>query len=106
MPCQSDYPPGYSMQDERPAKILCAVLTVLESRGKLEKVLARVDWKEAGVSEKHARAWWGAHKAADKARRRNEKLEKERRVIADAVYVKLSPNERAAIGLNRSTERV
>jgi hypothetical protein len=71
---------------------LCGVLTVIENTNQLDKLLGKIDWKEAGVSRAKVEKWWAAHTAADKKRRQKEALK-------TAALGKLTPAERKALGL-------
>lgn len=67
---------------------LCAVFTVLESKGLLGKVLGAVDWKEAGVSRTSTDRWWAKHKKLDAARREEERRRKAERKRAEKLALK------------------
>lgn len=102
MPCRDG---GYSdvvveyRDNPKIAAALCAVFTVLEKEKQLDKVLANVDWKEAGVPPKYISAWWDKHKIADEMRRTREKREQEKKRKRDAVLQKLTLEERKLLGV-------
>lgn len=77
MACRNDYPTSvdesvYYHNGKMSAR-LCAVFTVLEKAGKLEDVLSKIDWHEAGVSRKGTEKWWRSHKQLDAERRQRKK---------------------------------
>jgi len=79
MPCSDGL--SYSTSTEyvdnpKVAAMLCAVLTVLNNNGTLQKTLALAEWEESGVSHDSTMKWWENHRAADARRRAREKAEK------------------------------
>jgi hypothetical protein len=91
MPCRNDYPEDNVVvrSEERlhngvNAARLCGILTTLEAEGKLNSILKRVDWKEAGTSLQDLESWWAEHKAIDAKRRKKEAAEALRRKKAEA----------------------
>jgi hypothetical protein len=78
---------------------LCAVFSVLESRGELMNVLNAVDWKEAGVTKASTLLWWEEHQAKDRQRRQVEAAEAARKKARRAILSKLSPSEKKILGI-------
>lgn len=103
MPCTND---DYSTNDERTyyhngkmSARLCAVFSVLEKAGKLDSVLAKIDWREAGVSRKSTETWWKTHKQLDAERRKREKERRAEKAQANKIaetkrVSDLTPDER------------
>jgi len=80
---------------------LCALLSALERRfgPKLDLLEQEVDWQEAGITPQWLRAWWEKHKAEDAERLAREDRQEERAAARRAAMAKLSPDERAALGI-------
>jgi len=112
MPCY-DGGPSYperprtynGLTSEQLEAALCAVLTMIEADAdssggySLAAWLSAVDWKEAGVTRKQVTDWWKAHKAADRARREREERQERLEMLKTNALKKLTPAERAALGL-------
>jgi hypothetical protein len=81
---------------------LCGVFTAAEEGvivGGLDGLLARIDWKEAGVKRGHVEAWWKRHKKEDAVRLAREAAEKRKADLRLTAISKLSPAELAALGI-------
>lgn len=78
---------------------LCAVFTVLEKRGTLDKTLDEVDWVEAGTDRSKTEAWWRRHKEEDRRRKEQKQKDVERAKRRKIALLKLSAEERALLGL-------
>lgn len=78
--------------------VLCGILTVLEKEERLFG-LDDVDWTEVGVKQKTVETWWKAHKLEDIARRKQEKAEKRMKELRVAALAKLTPEEKAVLGI-------
>ena len=92
MPCSDGYPPGSRIivdtsRADLNARVACEALKRLELLNELH-----------GLSVETT-AWWRAHKAEDARREAAERAEIERNEIARTALLKLSPNERRALGL-------
>jgi hypothetical protein len=100
MPCSDGGPSPEQIRDQRsiPA-MLCGLLTVLERSDNLDAVLDAMDWTEAGVSREWFDHWWPEHKREDAERRAWEAAERSRLAERRAALEKLSPAERAALGI-------
>jgi len=81
--------------------VLCAVLTTLERDGVLpfNPNSFGIDWKEAGVTQKEAAAWWKKHKEKDAVRRLAEAAEAAKERVRVAALAKLTSDERKVLGL-------
>lgn len=96
MPCYTpDYgPTDAEILERKIPAVLCAIL-----RAHGPSVLDGVDWKEAGVSHAEFSKWWKCHEQEDAERRRREaEYQTVRTKRADAL-AKLTPEERAIIGV-------
>ena len=73
MPCLNNYGNDSDHADLRELAnlraTLCAVFRVLEEHGQLEKLLKKLDYKEAGLKRKQITSWYAEHKALDDRRR-------------------------------------
>lgn len=103
MPCNglTDHEQLWRVRDEYDAlnKAMCWLLTELERRGTVDECIKGNLW----LSE-----WWRLHKEQDAARLKAEEIEAQREIargqvaaIRAAALLKLTPEERAALGLNR-----
>lgn len=101
MPCSDGFPSGRVeyVESGNQTKRLCAVFSVLEQQGILNNVLTSADWTEAGVSRRSTEEWWTRHKQEDTARRKREAADRRRAAERRAVLMKLSPEERALLGV-------
>jgi len=68
MPC---YEPSYV--HSKGDAILCSIFHDAERRGKLDNVIANLDYALIGLSREQVEQWWAAHKALD-----NQKLKEQR----------------------------
>jgi 3-deoxy-D-manno-octulosonic-acid transferase len=81
---------------------MCGVLTVLEGRfkeGSLNELLNMVEWEEAGIKRKTLEMWWKAHKKKDEERRDREDAARRKEELRASALSKLSPAERAVLGI-------
>jgi len=78
---------------------LCAVFTVLEKNGTLDKVLKSADWVEAGVTEASTRQWWERHKNEDRLRRERERVRRLAEAKRKAALSRISETDRKLLGL-------
>jgi hypothetical protein len=109
MPCRvddEDWKPRketrHGMDIESFEATLCGVFTAAEEGvivGGLDGLLARIDWKEAGVKRGHVEAWWKRHKKEDAVRLAREAAEKRKADLRLTAISKLSPAELAALGI-------
>lgn len=102
MPCSSNGEDAYYREranNEFAKASLCAVLTALSLRGRLNVVLEDIDWKEAGLSKDDLFRWWEAHQVADQQRRLREKSDAERKQMQQEALAKLTDDERRILGL-------
>lgn len=100
MPCSDGGPSWEQLHEERGIKASwCAILTVLERGGLLDRVLEECDWNEAGVTKQEVLGWWAGHKRRDAERRAQETASREQAAVATAARQKLSPEEQEALGL-------
>lgn len=106
MPCRTEGP--YEPYDSRQrltslvanlSAALCAVLTVVEANGEIDDLFNAVDYKEAGIPEGFIREWWAKHQEEDRIRKQREKEEAERKRLRQKALEKLTPKERAALGV-------
>ncbi len=74
-------------------KMLCYVLTRLKNKDSLSTVL-----KE----NEELSNWWEQHQEEDKIRIKNEEAKIKQKNLKKKALKKLSPQERAALGLNES----
>lgn len=114
MPCISG--PSYPETDQTSVFLdaaCCALWNTLQlMQLSDEDIISRIDFAEAGISEADLRAWRQRHRARDEARRQAEalrieqaRLAREREAIAQAALQKLTPEERAALGLHSRSPR-
>lgn len=101
MPC---FGGGQMEEDTREGQCieaaLCGILSFIESSGELaSSFLVSVNWKEAGVTQQWVEGWWEAHKEKDKRRRVYEEAERKRALVRLEAIQKLTPEERAALGI-------
>ena len=87
------------VESGRQTSRLCAVFTVLEREGLLDKILSQCDWNEAGVSKLSTEQWWLRHKREDRERRQREFEEKQRKLARQKVLNKLSDDEKKILGV-------
>lgn len=80
--------------------MLCAAFTYLEHVGK--NPLLVLDFREAGVEQRHVENWWIEHKRRDTERRAREIQAKQLEKIQQQALAKLTPEELAAIKLLRT----
>lgn len=81
--------------------ILCGIMKVLDiSSGMRDAILAKVDWKEAGVSRRELNDWWNKHKKEDEKRINEERSKKEKAKKIQMAIGKLSPEEITLLGLS------
>lgn len=82
---------------------LCAVFTVLQQEGSLDRVLRAADWGEAGVTRVNTINWWTQHQERDRKQREAEQAERVRKArIAKAkasARAKLSDADKKALGI-------
>lgn len=100
MPCSDGGPSNEQVRDQRniPA-MLCALATALEDSGLLDSVLETVDYNEGGITRQWFDYWWADHKVEDQRRRAQERERKEAIIRRAAALNKLTPEERAALGV-------
>lgn len=79
--------------------VLCGLFTEIEADGELILWLGDINWKEVGVTRRTVEGWWKAHKKEDEVRRARENAEKNKAELKAAALKKLSPEERAALGI-------
>lgn len=93
----------HGMRIEDFEAVLCGLFTALEGNEQANDMLPlwlrNVDWKEAGVTRKKVATWWKRHKAEDEARRVREAAEKHKAELKAAALAKLTPEEKAALGI-------
>ena len=103
MPCSDGgipYPPSREeLLDRKASAMLCAIATVLAKKGALAATAAEADWTEAGVTIGEFHDWLTLHAQKDLERRAREADQQDRQEKAKAALAKLSPAERAALGL-------
>ena len=87
------------VKTERVEAALCAISGALEKMGNLNEVLAKVDWRGAGVTKKQYISWWAAHKQEDADRREREAAKQELEDKKTAAKNKLTAEERELLGL-------
>lgn len=88
MPCTDNYPNivyEERKHDGKTAARLCAVMTVLEDKKLLAKVLDAVDWKDSGVTRTGTEKWWRDHKEIDAQRKKREAVEAKKRKEAETL---------------------
>jgi hypothetical protein len=96
MPCYTS-DPGPSPEEIREAKMPAVLCGLLRKHGL--SVLDGLDWDEIGVSRYTVESWWAYHQKQDEARRRREAECKAARAKKADALAKLSPSERAILGL-------
>lgn len=105
MPCLNNYRDSTDHADHvelmNLRATLCAVFHVMEDVGQLDKLLDKLDYKEAGVKRKQITSWWAEHKAADERRRAREVDDERRRVLAANARSKLTNEELKALTKSR-----
>ncbi len=103
MPCRDDgYPTAYDhvMGKLKLAEAsFCAVMRILEDDGQLDSLLARVDYRSAGVKKSELLTYWEDHKEADEARRVKEAASREAASVRAAALRKLTAAEKKALGI-------
>lgn len=93
MPCTYDDGGAYEReQRQKLTQMLCYVCTQYEQG---------VRWDIALNGNDVLAAWWVAHKQADERRAAQEAADREAEEYRRRGLAKLTPNERAALGLNR-----
>jgi hypothetical protein len=110
MPCLNDdgYDGTSSLRNELARKdaILCAVFSELERtpdpqfKTALGRVYNNADWMEAGVTLRWVAQWWEDHKKEDIRRRNREATERALNEQKEAALAKLTPKERALLGIS------
>lgn len=99
MPCMCD---GYEEQERRESHTelvrlratVCAMLRVDPS------LIDRLDYQEAGITHPWLVSWWNSHLAADEQRSREERNRRAKARLRAAALAKLTPQERAALGVD------
>lgn len=100
MPCNSCHgPSNHDDEARRQVVKLEAMLCALIKVAGLDAAMDKADWAEAGVDAKELRDWWTRHKEKDRARREQEARATEQERLRQEALAKLSPAERAALGL-------
>jgi hypothetical protein len=74
-------------------------MTALEALGRLPNVVAKINWKEAGITRKQFEAWWERHKKRDAKRKAAEDARRAETEDANKALSKLSKRERELLGL-------
>lgn len=98
MPCMN---PECDEQDRRETyaelarlrATVCAMLRVDPS------LIDRLDYQEAGITHPWLVSWWNEHLLRDVQRRREEAKERSARQLRAGALAKLTPQERAALGI-------
>ncbi len=105
MPCLNNYRDDIDQADHielvNLRATLCAVFRVLEDKGQLDKLLTKLDYKEAGVKRKQITSWWAEHKAFDDRRRAREVAEEADRALIASARSKLTNEELKALTKSR-----
>lgn len=105
MPCIDSYPSELDKANAKERRILraslCAVLTVLRDTAQIDDVFSKVDWDDAGVTERALRTWWEKHQQQDAARKAREREERKQRKLRAGALAKLSKEELKALGLKK-----
>lgn len=85
---------------------LCGILDAVERygndttlEGRVKMLFDRVDWDEAGISRRTVEVWWHNHKQDDAERRAREAAERRKEELRASGLSKLTPEERAALGI-------
>lgn len=103
MPCRTDYIDDHEFAARKEASLtkaaLCAVLHAMFAKGIHPFEDPVIDWKEAGVTKKELRTWWINHLREDEVRKEREAKEKQLKEEKRAALAKLTPKERALLGL-------
>lgn len=99
MPCTCD---GYEEQERRDTyaildKLRATVCAMLRADPTL---IDRLDYREAGIDKSWLIAWWNAHQRADQVRLREEENRRAKARLRAAALAKLTPQERAALGVD------
>ena len=81
-----------------PPAMLCAFIQLLTPR-QLRTVLSRIDWEKAGITEPMVMEWWRMHQTRDALRQQEARERAEQEVRRRSALLKLSPEERKALGL-------
>lgn len=97
MPCYTAPEPP-SREEILSAK-MPAVLCALAAHLGEDEIIKIVDWREAGVTAIEFRDWWRLHQKRDQQRRAAEDEARRRAELKAAAVAKLTPEERAALGL-------
>jgi len=107
MPCRTDEDPSDHLYKQFAflEAALCASLRALDAqpipkgaRGR-PGALEQLDYVEADITKHELFNWREAHEAKDYARRKREKEQREKEELRQAGLAKLSPAERAALGI-------
>ncbi len=101
MPCLSSQGMYDHTDSEARRKVekLEAMLCALIRMTGLEEALEKADWKEAGVGGQELKSWWHEHQRKDVDRRNRERLAAEAEQRRKEALAKLTPEERAALGI-------
>jgi hypothetical protein len=99
MPCYTP-DPGPSPEEILESKMPAVLCGVLSKHG--ASILDGLDWKEIGVTKDEAFRWWDQHKRKDASRKKREAEYEAARTKRNAALAKLTPEERAIIGVAES----
>lgn len=86
-------------ENDKLTKMLCTVLSTLESENELGHFAELFDYKEGGITREELFAWWKAHKEEDAARREQIRKARELQEKRKAALAKLSKEERKLLGV-------
>lgn len=109
MPCTdggAPYPPSREeiLDEMVPTAALCAFIQALPVPA-LQKLLERIDWKEAGITRDELMEWWRNHQRRDAERKAAAAELNERDRIRKKARSKLTKEELTILGVpNDDTE--
>jgi len=95
--------PGLRILNDKLEASLCALLTAVEEKWRLNDFLDEVDFKESGLTRQWLTGWWTSHKEADRIRKVREEAARQeelrRQELRNGALAKLTDAERAELGL-------
>lgn len=96
MPCSdSHYETREEVLQKKMPAVLCAIVGILGP----DEIVDKLDWQEAGVTPAEFREWWRLHQRRDQARRAAEEEYRRKQEARATAIAKLTPEERAALGI-------